>query len=1393
MKIRDLVSVDAKAEFRSDVQIGDFEDLEVNLALLHSYIFSRTAPNEQESTVGILRIATDAFSSGRLENRIAVVANYGHGKSHLALVLANYFSKPYSSPELKLILEKLANAINNDAQAAHYREFRKNHAEHLVIRLRGDVPHTLREQFVAGLDKALREHSATESAKVPHWYEGAEKFLAGLKGETLARADKYLKAFDTEVKGLLDDVRRRRDAAYDRVRDLSRELFDFPLEFGAQVSMATLLKWVIDTYCGEGKPLGGVLVLFDEFSLYVMKYAERNAAGELQDLLNGIENHKGKALFMALAQHDPAGLARQLAVTEQRETLQKELTRIPRRVKLYSLMESVIDAYLKQPDAAWRDLRSQKPLRGPLARASSVAMDMFSRRYERILNWQPEVFDRIVTQGCFPLHPITTALLCDMQLQAMQVAGNVRTVLGFVLEQVSEKQNQPAAEGTRLNWVLPIALVDYFREYLSQDALRLYSETLRHLPGDAAPPQGALLKALLLQTAAGLPVRRDTQIEFLAEASGLEPDDAKKQLRGLSDSRILRWDASTHLYSFWPIATNPHRLDELLEKQLTSSELTWDLLEDLEESLQGIAVDISWGHSEDWQASEYVLSRAFFDVPHLRELIEPFKVKAAGEVEDADRGCVVWLLAQAQEDVDWFRKKAASVLDEAFPGESPLPVILMLPERPVPQLVEALQKRRVLKNLGADDRKEVGDAYEQEVRRQEGAVSAGLAILRSDDNNYANLPRATTAWVTPAPYRAPLQRERQSLQKLLAKCYDLAYRFSPPEFFTQYKSGGKGPNALRTAVRMLSAVLLRNNLPSSYSGIGVNPVVRDLCDKILRNKWTIVTADWRLQEPANQRLEKAWKLLNETFGAGRQDVPLSPVVTKLLNAPYGYDLNTLSLLFAAWIGYNVQDLQVSLGGRQTAWEKVAEALNDTKAQLITTLLGQQARISRRDQAAAVREVKENIKKAKRGTHAQAEAQRMLASLQAYLTDSGPTAPSASEAQEASAHLQQALTTAQDYDKQAGEIIGQIIQEKSALALIATGNRIKNLPPLGNVTPSEPSVDKLEARWMTSLEASVEDTCHNLESLEHLAQLDLNKGQLDELKKRLRGAGLAELAKRVDKSVRTIERRGQELELEGQEAATRAQIEAMNTRVSLADLYIYREQLKQFSGLSEATGKIRDHKADEVRRAVEQSETFAKGLLGAADGLQSRASSDSWLTQYHRAHQQYQETPLYASLAEAGERVTEMRQFYTALETLSQRRPTTPEELDEVNQQVGELSNKAKVMSVATRAALKQAEQQLDQHAMQMLGQTREWLDKFEYGLKDAPTTRWIQDRLQTPPAYMKSEDRKRWEKLRRQAQARIDDDVVSHIEGKFKEIRDPALRKACLQRLQKIVNEQASK
>ena len=135
--IGELVRLDPDAQFRSDVQL-DAYDKPHNLGLLKSYLFTSQAPTGYESSIDILKTILQAFTSNRLDNRMTVIANYGHGKSHLALALANYFGRPVNSEECQVLLSKVAAAVPNQAVAATYKAFKVANPRHLILRLRGD-------------------------------------------------------------------------------------------------------------------------------------------------------------------------------------------------------------------------------------------------------------------------------------------------------------------------------------------------------------------------------------------------------------------------------------------------------------------------------------------------------------------------------------------------------------------------------------------------------------------------------------------------------------------------------------------------------------------------------------------------------------------------------------------------------------------------------------------------------------------------------------------------------------------------------------------------------------------------------------------------------------------------------------------------------------------------------------------------------------------------------------------------------------------------------------------------------------------------------------------------------------------------------------------------------
>jgi len=1396
MLIKDLVAIDEHAEFRNDVQLSDYDRPETNLALLRSYLFTDTAPREQESSVSLLRMITSAFSDARIKNRFAVIANYGHGKSHLALVIANYFGKPYKSEEMRVILGKIAQKVDSPARAAYFQEFRQNHPEYLVVRLRGDAQRTLREQFVTNLEQALREHQATSSVQLPFWYQTAENWLSGLSAENVVKANQFLEQYSTDVPLLLQDIRQRRDNAYDQSRLLHKHLHGTLPDFGGEVSLRELINWVAGKYCGDGKPLGGILVLFDEFSLYIQRYAQRNAAGELQDLLNGIQDQQGKSVFLAFAQQDPKTIAQNVMKgTQGLESLEKELSRIERSPKLYSLMESVIDSYLTQPEGKWRELRADPRARGPLARASDLTMELFSKRYEETLRWDTEKFDETVTKGCFPLHPLTTAMLCDLQLQAIPRAGNPRTVLGFVFEQINARQNQPALNDTQINWVLPISLVEYFGDYLPENVFLLYENARRILGAEASPYDIALLQALLLQEAGRLPVHRDTQLRFLAEAAGISSlDKARQHLKMLTDRGCIRFDPGTKMNAFLSVSANPRRLEELLNQRLEGKSLTQELLKSLyQETTKPIAVDIGWGHPDDWQAEEVILTKEFFTPQRLREIVPPYKITYANELQEGRRGGVVWLLAQDEGELRWFRSNAAIILGEAYPRDNPPPIILILPQKPCPELIQDYLRQKELEKLSASECKEVGvDVYEHEKSRLAQALILDMAALRGDTLNYRSLPRTPNTWIAPAAYLSPLQTlGKVSLEQILKECYRNAYRFSPPEFFTQYPVVGKGQNRLRDATRMIAKALLRNSLGSYREAITeYPPVAKDLIEKFLWHRWRILTADYRIQEPEDQRILEGWNILEQQIPAGSRDTRVREALLTLFNPPFGFDYNTATLLLCAWIGYHMHDLEINLLGRLAKLDQLAYMLSEGSKKFIQQICcTQPLGISRRDKGQIIREIKTLIERANRDIFTQEEAQEAVTKLQSFCTDPGAQPDLCESASQAAENLSTALKLAEDYDQKASVITSSIREERNLGDLINLQHRISDLPHTRNVNYTAPDPVQLDQEWHNRLDKLVESECQRLEGIQRIAQIELHQKQLNDLKSQLKKAKLPELVKRVETALQMINDRAEELAAQEREAPIQVEIRSMDIKAQLKTLYEYRQRLREIDSCSPGTLKLRDERLSLVEGEINQLETFAQGLQSATKNLINAQDIRQWQQQFLRQIDRFQGTSYQKDLESADEKVRRIQTLIEELETVTRRLPTNFQEAASIIKKLDQILERAEPWAgSAQKQLIVDARQAVDHYVRQKMSEAYQWYLGLEGDFSKGAIVQ-VAEKLKSPPPFFPETDKSKLTDLANRVQRRMDEDVIVRIEAQFRQITDRTLQKQCLDRLRQIMDE----
>ena len=1385
MQIRDLVSPNPEVDFVNDVQLGWYPADPKNRALARNYMFTNTAPEGYRSSLELLSVMRDAFINGS-ENRFVITATYGHGKTHFALALANFFGQPAGSPEVEGLLKQIGYAsTHSKAQGLH--DFKANRSPYLVIRLRGDKAPSLPEQFLSGLETALGEHSQTRAEKLPLWFDSAERFLAGLSPDQAKHAEEFLAGRSQDLANLRSAIQNKRGDVFDLCRDLSRYLYGTPLDFGSEISLEQAVMQACDSYCGDGKPFSGLLILFDEFSTFIQKYAERRGGtASLQDLLDGVGNRRDRAVFIAFSQHDPDQVAdnvyRASSDTDKRDSLGKELTRlpIPQRSKLYSSLETVIKAYLNQEPALWSELYDRAV--AALEEATDKTMLLFERLYEERLGWGTERVSEIITQGCFPLHPVTTAMLCSVELRQVT---NPRAVLGFVLEALKDRLDQSALLGNRPNWVYAVDLVDWFGEMLSEKEWEQYSAVRQRLSGNIIDGQSQVLKAMLLQSVRQLKTKGIGYAGVICLLSGLGRDQCETILRDLSDGGYILRDPAGGLetFSFWTAGASGDKLDREVNQRLAPTfdvnaiNAVWQQTD----RLAPLPIEVSWGHAKDYSASQYLVARATFTPAWIKKIVTSFHVDARVGFSEASRGFLLWLVAETEEDLDWFREHAKSVLDEGLPGDHPPPVVLALPTEARPSLTRYILRERAYSELPT----EIKHEYGQEVLRD-----ADRRYRLSVDGELTRL-KLKPDFEVPAPYRAVVgvSGTVTDYKKCLEICYRAAYRQAPQAFFIQYPTANSN---LSKAVWQMSRYLAENRIAASQDLQDTLAPARDLMRNYLRQgsstSWGMVTQDNAIQAPANARIRQAWDFLDKKFMAGKSPVAIQSALLPLLQAPFGYDYNHALLVLSAWYGFNRTSLKMQDGASTTALSDLLR--NPGKPRdLIMTLCGQGMTLLRRDKNAVFQEIGALVEEINNPTQfSRINAKNKISSLNTLMREEklGDLHESVLAAIE---RLDDGLTRADEYTKAATDVKQKIQSAPAVSSLVQIYRSLDKLPTLGCVAASEvPTPTTLRQSLLERLRDVVTVQTKKYSALSDLTAYGLHKTALTSIRTDLKSLGIPDLDDQVESGLTTLDERRAALEDRQRDSAIVAEVRSIPNQGSLKqgrDSIVQLQALKPHT--SEATHLIAE-KVTVLQKEITAHEHFVQELPARLDHSTRLAEVSQLQQEIQRRYNNFLQTPELTEIEAAAHRCHTLEEMLKSLTLLQQSRVQSPQDKQQTLLKIGTLQQQSETYLSPQQANIFQVlRDEIAAQAAARLNEAQTWLLGCTRQAQDGQNLSAVLSRLSAPPPFLPQSQLQEANALKTQVQQQLDQDEVASITDRFRRITDPAIRQACLQALEQIV------
>lgn len=904
MLLSQLVEINEKGILASSVNFGMMEDPQMNLDLCEGFIFNYDPKNPDRSTVGILDALRRSYDSRNEPNIHLTIQQYGKGKSHFAVAIANFFQKPYKCAEIQGILKQIEVATSGKSQgilAGLQLYKQKQSHQHLVICLSGDRGGDIKKHFLQALLKSLEEQGIKD-ALAQHICSEPLRYLESLNEKDKNKAEEYLTS-EGNRNGDLNSIsrllRENNPAVIPNIKNIARHLTGFTPDFSTDIDIEAILQDVLDNFCsGEERYFQGMLILFDELNYYLESWAaDQIGAGgtALQNITNICERFKGRISLISFTQIHPLNAPRIDATVK--DSHAKIATRLAPKDSTYhpeSSIELVIKNLIiqKENTTYWQEF---------IARWNDTLLAEARKAYEQRITvykdsgWSFDRFYYYLSRGCFPLHPITAYLLCKLEFTQDRTA--IQFIKGYVKEFI---QNNSLEESKKLNYIYPIALVDTFIENFSNyPVYNLYKKAQGLVAGSENPDELAVIKALFLYYSSGEKlVKPDSEDheDILAALSGLSKVNIKTVLSKLVQTRdIIYYRSEIKLYRFFE-GINPVGIEEQIEEEIK------DKIPSFNEVIIHCENNIlEYLKSEAATANEFVKDNKlvrddwqfkykFYTIDGLfRALSSDLTLRNCEK-----KGIYAYVLAETQEEVQKFRHQINQrLVTSPHKGQ----IAIALASEPMRDLARTILKIHTLAKKDSAQKRLFGVAYEQLSEYLKGHLKTQIErALKSCTHHSINLENI------------PLT-ERNSPSRIISALLQESYPFVPPvdemdKMRSDHSTGSK-------IVGFVAKQILANNLtPQGLPDKAYSTVI----DTIFVSRWNLLKKTpqkYTVQEPTQQKIKAAWDKISQMSDLGglpEKIVDLDKVWQTLSQPPYGYSELTFTILLAGWLAYHHQEV-----------------------------------------------------------------------------------------------------------------------------------------------------------------------------------------------------------------------------------------------------------------------------------------------------------------------------------------------------------------------------------------------------------------------------------------------------------------------------------------------------
>lgn len=908
MKYGEIIEFRKDLYFEGAVQIDWFYDKERAAKVAENFVFhgkdyfgveeTTSGGKKRIDTIGLVQALTAKLNDENVKVPSLAIADYGTGKSHLAVTLGQLYSGPDYMPETyKKILENIRNI---DESAAS--EIENNcDGRNFVMVINGMRDFNLHSEILRAAQRSLALYGLPDDnlRKLNRALETAEMFFDRNAQSSIKIFEKAAKEFGWTEKGeklekRIKDELLSNDEAFEIVNAAYKEINGQEIRWDEGLSAATILEMLVTEYCGMNGKFDHIVLLFDEFGRYLEYASGVNAAksgdSALQQIFETVQNADGALHVINFIQSD---IKTYLQRVDQTKNISRYIGRYDGSDKYYisSNLETVFANLIQRKD--------KESFKNTVIKWQNDNEDVWKQNFDQLNKWlitkgmwkDYKLFRKVVVEGIYPMHPLATFMLTQLS-DYLQNRSSL-TLISQYIEGLSENEVEDSPI-----LIMPEYLMkgDLYVEMLaaeqdgkqpSQQCIR-YDNILRKFGDKLSEKSLMVLRAnLILRILRFRTVDYDDAKAALVFASGLSLKEIDEELHWLENEyAVLGFDDHAGCFDFMEESNGAHDFKVIKKRLIAAAKVRNDYINNLKiQEIAGV-LDMqptNFGTTHKIATNEWQFKQELYPIEEFTEAKADSYVAEwkAATSSIAAKGRLIWLYVNKDSSAEAVSK--AQELSEKFQD---MPIIVMLINDDDNRLFNCLIEYYVFDNMDDMNRKKYERHYLDGFKQAESNLKDEFDELKKQRLR-----------ILPSGVDNVSSRMASFLTGVFEEIYPNAVPFWFDSFVTKGNNlGGKGGTYFCSIIKMLLSGSVNSDSIHNFASD-----VRNRIDAVLMTtsstSWKCINEQYRIIPPENKSAKLVYDdIVKELTKEEKKDC--AEIFAKFSQPPYGMSEDVITLMIA---------------------------------------------------------------------------------------------------------------------------------------------------------------------------------------------------------------------------------------------------------------------------------------------------------------------------------------------------------------------------------------------------------------------------------------------------------------------------------------------------------------